>query len=132
MQAMMKALRQFDAKMKAEEERPINIISFVSASIARENAEVIGMKIRPKFSVKIFQQLGFQENDLIVEVNGEPINTTVSVMNAYRELQSSTSAKIKIIRDDERMDIAVNIADVAKEHLPPKVFSPKEVLETLF
>ena len=58
----------------------------------------------------LFTQLGLQQNDLAIEINGIPLNDMQQAMRVINELRDASEAAIKIERDGEIRDILVSLS----------------------
>jgi len=64
-----------------------------------KHGKIAGFKIQSVKKNSVFDQLGLQKGDIIVEVNDKPIKTYKAAFDIYRNITKYTDLKIKILRN---------------------------------
>jgi general secretion pathway protein C len=73
-----------------------------------EGGEQIGFRIVELKQGSVFEQLGIRQNDIIYAVNGTPIRNTEDALNAYRNMATTSTFRIGLLRNGQ--DIKLNLA----------------------
>jgi general secretion pathway protein C len=89
---------------------PMKFFDFVRVSPQRTNGELVGYRLMPGKDPALFNQLGLQQNDLAVEINGIPLTDLQQAMRVINDLRDASEAAIKIERDGEIRDILINLS----------------------
>lgn len=55
------------------------------------------------------EQLGLQNGDVVLEVNGDKLNSAASVLRLLGQAQSMAQAKLIVLRNGQRMTFVVNV-----------------------
>lgn len=56
----------------------------------------------------VAEQLGLQNGDVILEVNGQPLDGMPTIMRLLAQLRSATETKLTVLRDGQRITLAFN------------------------
>ena len=64
----------------------------------------------PGKDAAVFAQMGLQQNDLAIEINGIPLNDMQQAMRVINDLREATEATLKIERDGEIRDILFSLS----------------------
>ncbi|WP_301003551.1 type II secretion system protein GspC [Arsukibacterium sp.] len=89
---------------------PMKFFDYVRVSPQHRDGELVGYRLMPGKDPALFNQLGLQQNDLAVEINGIPLNDMQQAMRVINELRDATEAAIKIERDGETRDILFSLS----------------------
>ncbi|MDX1676322.1 type II secretion system protein GspC [Arsukibacterium sp.] len=89
---------------------PMKFFDYVRVSPQTRDGNLIGYRLMPGKDPALFNQLGLQQNDLAVEINGIPLNDMQQAMRVINELRDATEAAIKIERDGEVRDILFSLS----------------------
>jgi type II secretory pathway component PulC len=54
-------------------------------------------------------QVGLRNGDVVLEVNGQPLDSVASAMALFTRAPSMTQAKVTILRDGQRRELVVNV-----------------------
>jgi len=73
------------------------------------DGELIGYRLSPGKEPELFKQMGLQNNDLAVAINGYQLTDLKQAMAAMNELRNSTDATITIERDGEQIDVLFSL-----------------------
>ncbi|MEM7151174.1 MAG: type II secretion system protein GspC, partial [Pseudomonadota bacterium] len=68
-----------------------------------------GYRLSPGKEPELFKQMGLQNNDLAVAINGYQLTDLKQAMAAMNELRNSTDATITIERDGEQIDVLFSL-----------------------
>ncbi len=68
-----------------------------------------GFKLDSIQNDSLFSQLGFQQDDVLVGVNNQPLKSTQQVLSLYQKLKSENQIDMKILRNGERENLRFNI-----------------------
>ncbi|WP_317932521.1 type II secretion system protein GspC [Halioxenophilus sp. WMMB6] len=103
-----------DNEEEAPEQRvissvPKSLAEVIKFSVAREDGEIIGYKIRPGRDRDTFSSLGLETNDIVTDINGIALTSSGSVTQVYREMRTATSATVTLLRDGQSMQINVSL-----------------------
>ncbi|SNY59357.1 type II secretion system protein C (GspC) [Arsukibacterium tuosuense] len=111
-QAEAPALDESDLGISRDEllAEPMKFFDYVRVSPQHRNGELVGYRLMPGKDPALFNQLGLQQNDLAVEINGIPLNDMQQAMRVINELRDATEAAIKIERDGETRDILFSLS----------------------
>jgi len=64
-----------------------------------KHGKIEGFKIQSVKKNSVFEQLGLQKGDIIIEVNDKPIKTYKAAFDIYRNITKYSDLKIKILRN---------------------------------
>ena len=112
-QAAAPALDDSDLGISRDEllAEPMKFFDYIRVSPKHDNNGVLlGYRLMPGKDPALFNQLGLQQNDLAVEINGIPLNDMQQAMRVINELRDASEAAIKIERDGEIRDILFSLS----------------------
>jgi general secretion pathway protein C len=89
---------------------PMKFFDYIRVSPQQREGVLVGYKLMPGKDPALFTQLGLQQNDLAIEINGIPLNDMQQAMRVINELRDASEAAIKIERDGEIRDILVSLS----------------------
>ena len=75
----------------------------------REDGKLIGYKVRAREYQDLLQQYGLQPDDVVIEVNGTPLNDPKESLRTLRSLATATTIEAKILRDGVEMPLFVSL-----------------------
>ena len=87
-----------------------SFFDYIRVSPQQRDGALVGYKLMPGKDPALFTQLGLQQNDLAIEINGIPLNDMQQAMRVINELRDASEAAIKIERDGEIRDILVSLS----------------------
>ncbi len=93
-------------------DNPMSITDVVRISEARENGKLIGYKVRPSRDRSQFEQLGLQNDDIVLAVNGVSLDNTSNAMRVFQTLRKESEASFDISRGGENISLVVSLDDV--------------------
>ncbi len=88
---------------------PGKLFDYIRVSQAMKDGELIGYRLSPGKDPALFKQMGLQNNDLAVSINGYQLSDMQQAMSAINELRNSTDANITIERDGEQIDVQFSL-----------------------
>lgn len=111
-QAEAPALDESDLGISRDEllAEPMKFFDYIRVSPQHREGTLVGYRLMPGKDPALFNQLGLQQNDLAVEINGIPLNDMQQAMRVINELRDATEAAIKIERDGEIRDILFSLS----------------------
>ncbi|TMO04255.1 type II secretion system protein GspC [Pseudoalteromonas sp. S558] len=90
-------------------EEPGKLFDYIRVSQAMNDGELIGYRLSPGKEPALFKQMGLQNNDLAIAINGYQLTDLKQAMSAINELRNSTDANITIERDGEQIDVQFSL-----------------------
>lgn len=79
---------------------PLRLARFFAASPVSENGQITGYRIKPGRDPRLFEQLGLQEGDILLSINGQSLSD-VTTQELLKMVENTTSYQIMIKRSDE-------------------------------
>jgi general secretion pathway protein C len=74
-----------------------------------------GYRVYPGRNRQAFTRLGLRPGDLVMAINGTPLDDPARGQEIFRTLGSSSEAHITVMRAGQQQDLTLNIAQVAQE-----------------
>jgi general secretion pathway protein C len=74
-----------------------------------------GYRVYPGRNRQAFTRLGLRPGDLVMAINGTPLDDPARGQDIFRTLGSSSEAHITVMRGGQQQDLTLNIAQVAQE-----------------
>ncbi len=74
-----------------------------------------GYRVYPGRNRQAFTRLGLHPGDLVMAINGTPLDDPARGPEIFRTLGSSSEAHITVMRNGQQQDLTLNIAQVAQE-----------------
>jgi general secretion pathway protein C len=74
-----------------------------------------GYRVYPGRNRQAFARLGLRPGDLVMSINGTPLDDPARGQEVFRTLGSSSEAHITVMRAGQQQDLTLNIAQVAQE-----------------
>jgi general secretion pathway protein C len=74
-----------------------------------------GYRVYPGRNRQAFSRLGLRPGDLVMAINGTPLDDPARGQEIFSTLGSSSEAHITVIRGGQQQDLTLNIAQVAQE-----------------
>ncbi|TMO77117.1 type II secretion system protein GspC [Pseudoalteromonas sp. S3785] len=88
---------------------PGKLFDYIRVSQAMRDGELIGYRLSPGKEPALFKQMGLQNNDLAVAINGYQLTDLQQAMAAINELRNTSDATITIERDGEQIDVQFSL-----------------------
>lgn len=82
---------------------PRKLMDIATPSPATENGQFIGFRVQPGSQRKIFRQLGFRPNDIVMEVNGIVLDDPGKARMVLGELSQASDLSIKVKRGNQEL-----------------------------
>lgn len=89
---------------------PMKFFDYVRVLPVQRDGQLVGYRLMPGKDAAIFTQMGLQQNDLAIEINGIPLNDMQQAMRVINDLRDATEATLKIERDGEIRDILFSLS----------------------
>ena len=89
---------------------PMKFFDYVRVTPVQRDGQLAGYRLMPGKDPAMFQQLGFQQGDLAIEINGVPLNDMQQAMRVINDIRDASEAAIKIERDGEIRDILFSLS----------------------
>jgi general secretion pathway protein C len=74
-----------------------------------------GYRVYPGRNRQAFARLGLRPGDLVMSINGTPLDDPARGQEVFQTLGSSSEAHITVMRSGQQQDLTLNIAQVAQE-----------------
>jgi len=103
---LKEALRETREELLSE---PGKLFDYIRVSQAMSDGELIGYRLSPGKEPALFKQMGLQNNDLAVAINGYQLTDLQQAMAAINELRNTSDATITIERDGEQIDVQFSL-----------------------
>ena len=85
----------------------INLLKVIRPSPKKENGKLIGFRIRPGTNRALFKQTGLRSGDIVTAINGMPLNSNASSMQAMQTLTTSSAATLTVLRGGQPTTVQV-------------------------
>jgi general secretion pathway protein C len=74
-----------------------------------------GFRIYPGRNRQAFARLGLRSGDLVVAINGTPLDDPARGDEIFRTIGSASEARVTVMRNGQQQDLSLNMAQVAQE-----------------
>ncbi|WP_376697562.1 type II secretion system protein N [Wenzhouxiangella sp. EGI_FJ10305] len=71
-----------------------------------------GFRVRPGRNARLFQALGLEVNDVVLSVNGQPLESAQAVQGLFSDVMSSGEVSIKVRRGEREMTLRPDIEQI--------------------
>ncbi|MEP1470639.1 MAG: type II secretion system protein GspC [Halieaceae bacterium] len=88
---------------------PQALVDVVSISAVRNDGELRGYRIGPGKDTAQFQQLGFQDGDVVTSVNGIALDDPANTMQLYQTMRTASEAVFDLERNNEPVSVTVSL-----------------------
>lgn len=89
---------------------PMKFFDYVRVSPVQRDGQLVGYRLMAGKDAALFAQMGLQQNDLAIEINGIPLNDMQQAMRVINDLRDASEARLKIERDGEIRDILFSLS----------------------
>ncbi|MDP5206776.1 type II secretion system protein GspC [Alishewanella sp. SMS8] len=89
---------------------PMKFFDYVRVTPVQRDGQLAGYRLMPGKDIAIFQQLGFLEGDLAIEINGVALNDMQQALRVINDIRDATEASVKVERDGEIRDILFSLS----------------------
>ena len=90
-------------------ENPEKLYSQIRVSPVKENGETTGYRLSGIRRKSLFYKLGVKNGDIVHSVNGKPLTSTSSAIDAYKSLSSSRNFSFDITRRRKRQTFEYDV-----------------------
>jgi len=95
---------------RALKKSPVSIAKFIKFKPINKNGRWAGVKIWSKADKKLFGAVGFEEGDLLIDVNGRSINELASNPRLWQEFLKESQFKLIVERNGQEYNISVDLS----------------------
>jgi hypothetical protein len=74
-----------------------------------------GFRVYPGRNRQAFTRLGLRSGDLVVAINGTPLDDPARGDEIFRTIGSASEARVTVMRNGQQQDLSLNMAQVAQE-----------------
>lgn len=92
-------------------QQPQNILNYLNISPVMVDNKLTGYRLNPGAQKELFQQVGLQENDLAVAINGLDLRDAQQAQQALKQLPELSELNLTVERDGQLQDIYVALGD---------------------
>ena len=104
-----------DRMRRAITEQPGLLADLLRPQAVMEGDKVKGFRVYPGRNRLAFARLGLRPGDEVVAINGTPLDDQDRGQAILATLQTSSEARVTVIRNNQQQDLTLNIAQVAQE-----------------
>jgi len=101
-----------DARRKLAQE-PASFTDMISLSPHRVNGVFIGFKVTPGLQPTLFNSVGLQNGDIVVQLNGLDLSDLQQSREAITELQQAESLQLEVLRGNEYVSLDLDISEAS-------------------
>jgi general secretion pathway protein C len=96
-------------------EQPGLIADLLRPQAVMDGDKVKGFRVYPGRNRLAFARLGLRPGDEVIAINGSPLDDQDRGQAILGTLSTSSEARVTVIRNNQQMDLTLNIAQVAQE-----------------
>ena len=96
-------------------EQPGLIADLLRPQAVMDGDKVKGFRVYPGRNRLAFARLGLRPGDEVIAINGTPLDDQDRGQAILGTLSTSSEARVTVIRNNQQMDLTLNIAQVAQE-----------------
>jgi general secretion pathway protein C len=74
-----------------------------------------GFRVYPGRNRQAFTRLGLRSGDLVIAINGTPLDDPARGDEIFRTIGSATEARVTVMRNGQQQDLTLNMSQVAQE-----------------
>jgi general secretion pathway protein C len=74
-----------------------------------------GFRVYPGRNRQAFTRLGLRSGDLVIAINGTPLDDPARGDEIFRTIGSASEARVTVMRNGQQQDLSLNMAQVAQE-----------------
>ena len=90
-------------------ENPISMMGIVRGGPEILGGKMIGFKVNTGRDRDLLQQIGLRPQDVVIDVNGVPLNNFAAGITALQAVQDADEFVIKILRDGKPQTVFINL-----------------------
>jgi general secretion pathway protein C len=89
------------------QKNPSSLMKIINARPYSQEGQLIGYRVAPGREAEAFQQLGFENGDVITAVNGEAITDPSKLMTLYKMAGEAQQVNLSVLRQGQSIDLLV-------------------------
>jgi general secretion pathway protein C len=105
----------FDRVRRLINEDPAALSDIMRNQPVLMGGKLRGFRVYPGRNRQAFTRLGLHSGDLVVAINGTPLDDPARGDEIFRTIGSSTEARVTVMRDGQQQDLTLNMSQVAQE-----------------
>ncbi len=74
-----------------------------------------GFRVYPGRNRDAFNRLGLRSGDLVIAINGTPLDDPARGDEIFRTISSASEAHVTVMRNGQQQDLSLNMSQVAQE-----------------
>jgi general secretion pathway protein C len=74
-----------------------------------------GFRVYPGRNRQAFTRLGLRSGDLVIAINGTPLDDPARADEIFRTIGSASEARVTVMRNGQQQDLTLNMSQVAQE-----------------
>jgi general secretion pathway protein C len=90
-------------------QNPTKFTDFIAINPARQNGQVTGYRVSPGKDAALFQQVGLQNGDVIVELNGLDLTDQRAAMRAMQSLRQANELSLTLLRNGQSQTLTLTL-----------------------
>jgi general secretion pathway protein C len=102
---------------------PGSVAEIMRPQASFQNGQLHGYRVYPGRNRQQFTRLGLRPGDLVMSINGTPLDDPQRGMEIFRSIGSSDQVRVTIERNGKPQELTLNMAQIANE-LPEEPVSP--------
>ncbi|HUH37077.1 MAG TPA: PDZ domain-containing protein [Spongiibacteraceae bacterium] len=91
---------------------PAALAEAFHVTVARDGDRVVGYRLAPGADPEQFRRLGLRPGDILLRINGTPLNDPRRMMELYGMLRYARDATATVFRDGAELTLRVRLEDV--------------------
>ena len=103
---------------------PGSVAEIMRPQASFQNGQLHGYRVYPGRNRQQFTRLGLRPGDLVMSINGTPLDDQQRGMEIFRSIGSSDQVRVTIERNGKPQELTLNMAQIANE-LPEEPVSPE-------
>jgi general secretion pathway protein C len=100
---------------RALQQQPANFSDYIAISPHRIDEQLVGYAVSPGKDPSLFQAVGMQSGDVIVEINGLDLTDTQQSMEAMGALRAAQSLQLTVNRDGDLLTLYLDLPNAELE-----------------
>jgi general secretion pathway protein C len=105
----------FDRVRRLISEDPAALSDIMRNQPVLMGGKLRGFRVYPGRNRQAFTRLGLHSGDLVVAINGTPLDDPARGDEIFRTIGSSSEARVTVMRDGQQQDLSLNMSQVAQE-----------------
>lgn len=88
---------------------PLQLMRYITLVPVQQEGQLYGFRLNPGSQRALFEQLGLQPGDLLVSVDGQPVNNTAAMMRLPQQLRDARSVDLIIEREGQQRPLRLEM-----------------------